>query len=211
MIRVLLAEDHETVREGLRLLVNAQGDMEVVAEVGNGRAAVESAAALAPDVVVLDLSMPGVSGLSAARALKASGAPGAVVALTRYDDAAYVHELLEAGAAAYVLKQSPSEELVRAIRIAAGGGHYLDPAIAPADVPRDPRRRSTTPRATEREIEVLRLIALGHSNKDIGTSLAISVKTVEVHKANGMRKLGLRGRIDVVRYAVMNGWLVDQS
>jgi two-component system response regulator NreC len=210
MIRVLLAEDHETVREGLRLLVNAQSDMQVVAEVGNGRAAVDSAAALTPDVVVLDLSMPGVSGLSAARALKAAGARSAVVALTRYDDAAYVRELLEAGAAAYVLKQSPSEELVRAIRIAAGGGQYLDPALAPADVPRDPRRRSTTPRATEREIEVLRLIALGHSNKDIAASLVISVKTVEVHKANGMRKLGLRGRIDVVRYAVMNGWLVDQ-
>jgi DNA-binding NarL/FixJ family response regulator len=211
MIRVLLADDHETVREGLRLLVNAQSDMRVVAEVGNGRLAVESVAVHTPDVVVLDLSMPGVSGLSAARMLKAAGAHSAIVALTRHDDAAYVHELLEAGAAAYVLKQSPSEELVRAIRVAAEGGRYLDPALAPADTPRDPRRRASTPRATEREIEVLRLIALGHSNKDIAAALAISVKTVEVHKANAMRKLGLRGRTDVVRYAVMNGWLADQS
>jgi len=108
-----------------------------------------------------------------------------------------------------VLKQSASHELVHAIRIAAGGGRYFDPALQPADVSHDPRRRATTPRATEREVGVLRLIAAGHSNKDIAATLNISVKTVEVHKANAMRKLGLRGRTDVVRYAVINGWLDD--
>jgi two-component system, NarL family, response regulator NreC len=207
MIRVVLAEDHETVREGLRLLIDAQPDMEVIAEVADGRAAVEAATALAPDVVVLDLSMPGMSGLAAARALKSAGTSTAIVALTRYDDDAYVQELLESGAAGYVLKQSASSELVRAIHSAAGGTRYLDPALPPSNVSRDPRRRASTPRATEREVEVLRLIAIGHSNKDIAAALDISVKTVEVHKANAMRKLGLHGRTDVVRYAIINGWL----
>lgn len=210
MIRILLAEDHETVREGLRLLVNAQPDMKVVAEVGDGRAAVDAVAALQPDVVVLDLSMPTMGGLSAARAMKSAGTRAAIVALTRHDDDAYVHELMAAGASGYVLKQSASAELLRAIRAAAGGGRYLDPALPPPDTSRDPRRRATTPRATEREVEVLRLIAAGHSNRDIAAALNISVKTVEVHKANAMRKLALKGRTDVVRYAVINGWL-DQS
>jgi two-component system, NarL family, response regulator NreC len=207
MIRVLLAEDHETVREGLRLLVDAQADMKVVAEVGDGRAVIDACAALAPDVVVLDLSMPGMGGLAAARALKDAGAPTAIVALTRHDDDAYVRQLLDAGAAGYVLKQSASAQLVRAIRIAADGGRYLDPALPAADASLDRRRRAATPHATDREVEVLRLVAVGHSNKEVAGALNISVKTVEVHKANAMRKLGLRGRTDVVRYAVLNGWL----
>jgi two-component system response regulator NreC len=210
VIRVLLAEDHETVREGLRLLVNAQPDMQVVAEVSDGRAAVAASTTLKPDVVVLDLSMPVMGGLSAARALKQANTTARIVALTRHDDDAYVHELLQAGASGYILKQSASAELVRAIRAAAEGGRYLDPALPPADAARDPRRRASTPRATDREVEVLRLIAVGHSNRDIATALNISVKTVEVHKANAMRKLGLEGRTDVVRYAVINGWL-DES
>ena len=206
-IRVLLAEDHETVREGLRLLVNAQADMEVVGEAGDGRAALEATAALKPDVVVLDLSMPVMGGLSAARAMKRSGASPAIVALTRHDDDAFVQELLEAGASAYILKHSASSELVRAIRVAAEGGRYLDPGLPSANASHDPQRRGGAPRATEREVEVLRMIAHGHSNKEIATALDISVKTVEAHKTNAMRKLGLRGRTDVVRYAVINGWL----
>jgi DNA-binding NarL/FixJ family response regulator len=210
VIRVLLAEDHETVREGLRLLVNAQPDMEVVAEVSDGRAAVVASTTMKPDVVVLDLSMPVMGGLSAARALKQANTTARIVALTRHDDDAYVHELLQAGASGYILKQSASAELVRAIRAAAEGGRYLDPALPPANASRDPRRRASTPRATDREVQVLRLIAVGHSNRDIAAALNISVKTVEVHKANAMRKLGLEGRTDVVRYAVINGWL-DES
>ena len=209
VIRVLLAEDHETVREGLRLLIDAQPDMRVVAEVGDGSAVIRAAATLEPQVIVLDLSMPVKSGLSAARALKKSGTLAAIVALTRHDDHAYVQELIEAGASGYVLKQSASHELVHAIRIAAGGGRYFDPALQPADVSHDPRRRATTPRATEREVGVLRLIAAGHSNKDIAATLNISVKTVEVHKANAMRKLNLLSRADVVRYGSVNGWLKE--
>jgi len=148
--------------------------------------------------------MPGVSGLSAARQLATIAK---IVALTRHDDDAYVQELLATGAAGYVLKKSPSAELLRAIRAAASGGRYLDPALPTLTEPRDPRRRAATPLITERETEVLRLMAIGHSNKEIAADLGISVKTVEVHKANAMRKLGLRGRTDVVRYASLNGWL----
>jgi DNA-binding NarL/FixJ family response regulator len=157
-------------------------------------------------VVVLDLTMPEVSGLSAARALTSQTA---VVALTRHDDNAYVQELLATGARGYVLKQSPSSELLHAIRLAATGGHYLDPGLPSPEQPRDFRRRTTTPVITGREKQVLRLMAVGHSNKEIAAELQISVKTVEVHKTNAMRKLGLRGRTDVVRYASLNGWLRD--
>jgi two-component system, NarL family, response regulator NreC len=207
MIRVVLAEDHETVREGLRFLVNAQNDMQVVGEASDGESALARAADLKPDVLVLDLTMPGMSGLAAARLLNASVTSPAVVALTRHDDDAYVQELMSAGAAAYVLKQSPSSELLHAIRVAASGGRYLDPGLSPPTYPRDPRRRVTTPPITEREAEVLRMMAVGHSNKEIAAALNISIKTFEVHKANAMRKLNLRGRTDVVRYAVLNGWL----
>ena len=209
MIRVLLADDHETVREGLRLLVDAQADMKVVGEAGDGKTALDQVATLHPTVLVLDLTMPGMSGLSTARALKENAGGTAVVALTRHDDDAFVQELMTAGAAAYVLKQSSSATLLNAIRAAAAGGRFLDPALPPPEYPRDPRRRAETPPVTERETEVLRLMAIGHSNKDIAAALNISVKTVEVHKANAMRKLNLRGRTDVVRYAVMNEWLKD--
>ena len=206
MIRVLLIDDHETVRDGLRLLVNAQPDMTVVGEAGDGRAALDRLTATKPDVAVLDLTMPGMSGLETAKALKSMGQV-AVIALTRHDDAAYVQELIACGAVGYVLKQSPSDELRRAIRTVASGGRHFDPALPPPDHARDPRRRATTPTVTPRELEVLRLTALGHSNKEMASQLNISIKTVEVHKANAMRKLNLRGRTDVVRYAVMKEWL----
>jgi two-component system response regulator NreC len=209
MIRVLLAEDHETVREGIRLLLNAQPDMQVVAEAGDGSDTLAQAHALKPHVVVLDLTMPGMNGLSAAKTLHASLPSIAVIALTRHDDPAYVQELVAAGARGYVLKQSASTELLKAIRAAAAGTDYLDPAIRQAEQERDLRRRAGTPRITDREKEVLRRMAVGHSNKEIASALDISVKTVEVHKANAMRKLTLRGRTDVVRYAALNGWLQD--
>jgi DNA-binding NarL/FixJ family response regulator len=207
MIRILLAEDHVTVREGLRLLLDAQQDMQVVGEVSEGRAAIDCARETAPDVAVLDLTMPVLSGLAAARALKTVAPNTAIVALTRHDDPAYVQELLDAGASGYVLKQSSSAELLRAIRAAASGGRHLDSALPPAYEASSPRRRPTRPRVTDREVEVLRMVACGHTNKDIASALDISVKTVEVHKANAMRKLALHGRADVVRYAVLNGWL----
>ena len=210
-IRVLLAEDHETVRHGLKLLINGQRDMEVVGEAGDGSAAVEHAGALKPTVAVVDVSMPRMNGLAATKAIRESSPDTAIVALTRYGDDAYVQELLNAGALAYVLKQSPSAELLDAVRAAASGRRYLDRTLAArvAGSVLSPRTRSAPPPVTERETEVLRLTALGHSNKDIGNMLDVSVRTVEVHKANAMRKLGLAGRTDVVRYALLQGWLRD--
>ena len=207
MIGVFLAEDHETVREGLRLLVNAQEDMRVVGEAGDGKTAIEQAQALKPNVVVLDLSMPQVNGVVAAQTLHEALPSAAVVTLTRHRDNAYVQQLLAAGASAYVLKQSSSKELLKAIRAAASGQKYLDAALQMP--PAVPRPKAATPSITERETAVLRMTAVGHSNKQIAARLGIAVKTVEVHKSNAMRKLDLTGRTDVVRYAAMQGWLQD--
>lgn len=210
-IRVLLAEDHETVRQGLKLLIDRQSDMEVVGEAGDGRAAVERAGHLKPNVAVVDVSMPEMNGLEATRAIRAAAPATAVVALTRYGDDAYVQELLKAGALGYVLKQSPSSELVDAVRAAAAGRRHLDRnvAVRVAGAMLNQRGRRAVTGVTDRESEVLRLMALGHSNKEIATTLNLSVKTIEVHKANAMRKLGLAGRTDVVRYALLQGWLRD--
>jgi DNA-binding NarL/FixJ family response regulator len=211
-IRVVLAEDHATVRQGLKLLVNGQPDMEVIGEVGDGRTAVACIQELHPTVAVVDISMPEMNGLAATRAIHRGSPQTAVVALTRYDDEAYVHELMAAGALGYVLKQSASRELLAAIRAAARGTRYIDSALGGRVAgtlikPRGPVAPRS--RITERETEVLRLMARGHSNKEIAAALDVSVKTVEVHKANAMRKLGLRGRIDVVRFAVLQGWLQE--
>lgn len=209
-IRVLLAEDHETVRQGLKLLINRQSDMEVVGEAGDGRAAVARAGDLHPNVAVVDISMPEMNGLEATKAIRAAAPTTAVVALTRYGDDAYVQELLKAGAVGYVLKQSPSSELVDAVRAAAAGRRHIDRSVASrmAETMLNHRGRRTAS-VTDRESEVLRLMALGYSNKEVAATLNLSVKTIEVHKANAMRKLGLAGRTDVVKYALLQGWLRD--
>jgi DNA-binding NarL/FixJ family response regulator len=208
-IQVLLAEDHETVRQGLRLLLESQKDIEVVAEAANGTAAVQRCKALQPQVVVLDISMPEMNGLAAARAIRQVSPKSAIIALTRHDDQAFVQELRSAGAAGYVLKQSRSEELLNAIRAVATGGQYLDAALTARDKESMERSRRRQPPISDREQDVLRMMALGHSNKEIASELNISIKTVEVHKANAMRKLWLRGRIDVVRFAILHDWLKD--
>lgn len=213
-LRIVLADDHVTVRQGLKLLIDSQPDMKVVGEANDGNEALKHAQALKPDVIVMDISMPGTNGLVATRTLKRLHPAVAVVALTRHEDDAYLQELLRAGASGYVLKQSASVEFLQAIRAAAVGGVYLDSTmtsrVADGLLARD-RTRSNQPRETisDRESEVLRLIAVGYSNKEIATKLALSVKTVEVHKANAMRKLALTGRIDIVKYAVLQGWLQD--
>ena len=215
-IRVLLADDHETVRQGLRLLIDSQSDMTVVADARDGRTAIEYVRTIAPrpDVAVLDVSMPEMNGLQTSRAMLEVMPTLAIVVLTRYSDEAYVQALLTAGASGYVLKQSDPSELLQAIRSAASGERYLDSAltarVAGAFMSRHARPGVQAPvTITAREAEVLRLIAVGHSNKEIGALLDISVKTVEVHKANATRKLNLRGRIDIVRYALLQGWLQD--
>jgi DNA-binding NarL/FixJ family response regulator len=211
-LSVLIADDHETVREGLRLILDAQPDMEVVGIASDGADAVAQAATRNPDVVVMDISMPGVNGWAATTQLAERCPTAKVVTLTRHVDTSHFRQLLEAGAAGYVLKQSSPSELVRAIRTVAAGEKYIDPAMARRakdtgmrPVPAHSRGNATA--LSPREIEVMRLIAWGYTNKEIAAQLNLSVKTVEAHKANGMRKMGMRGRIDVVRYALLQGWL----
>jgi DNA-binding NarL/FixJ family response regulator len=214
VLRVLVADDHAIVRQGLKLLIDSQPDMEVVGEAADGHGVLAQSEALKPDIVVMDISMPGMNGLAATQALKRVQPAVAIVALTRHEDETYLEDLLRAGAAGYVLKQSAPTEFVQAIRVVAAGGLFLDPAMTPRVanglLDRD-GAASDRPRLpiSERESEVLRLIAIGYSNKEVAAQLDISVKTVEVHKANAMRKLGLKGRVDLVRYAVLQGWLYD--
>ena len=211
-LRVLLADDHVTVRHGLKLLIDSQPDMKVVGEAGDGTSAVQHAQELKPDVIVMDISMPGMNGLVATRTLKELQPDAAIVTLTRHGDDAYLQELLRAGVAGYVLKQSAPAELLQAIRVAAAGGQYLDSTLTARVTAgflarTGPRVNKPGGTISDRESEVLRLIASGYSNKEIAARLAVSVKTVEAHKANAMRKLALKGRIDIVKYAILHGWL----
>jgi two-component system, NarL family, response regulator NreC len=210
--RVLLVEDHETVRQGLRMVLESQSDIEVVAEAANGRIAVEYCERYQPDVVVLDLSMPEMNGLAAAQAIKQRRPGTAIVALTRHDDAAFVDELMKAGASGYVLKQSPTTQLLKAVRTVSAGGEYIDTALVERSAGGKAKETSSerpAPTVSDREKQVLRMMSIGHSNKEIAADLEISIRTVEVHKANAMRKLKLRGRIDVVRFAILHGWLQE--
>jgi two-component system response regulator NreC len=211
-LRIVLADDHETVREGLRMIVNAQDDMEVVGFAGDGREAVTLAQELLPDVLVMDISMPKLNGLKATEKLTEVCPQVKVLTLSRHADDGYLRELLAAGACAYVLKQSAPSELIHAIRAVAAGGKYIDPKLTAKVVDSYGDRVSrgeAKGNLSDRESEVLRLIALGYSNKEIGARLSLSVKTIEVHKANAMRKLNLTSRIDLVRYAIFQGWLQD--
>jgi DNA-binding NarL/FixJ family response regulator len=208
-LRVLLAEDHETVREALRLLFETKGDIDIVADVRDGAAAVEAARTLAPDVAVVDVAMPGMNGLAATRAIKERAPTVAVVALTRHSEPVYVQELLAAGASGYVLKQSPFDVLLTAIAAAAAGNQFVDPAIGAHDRTPDANSAGRAP-VSQREMAVLRLAAGGKSNKDIAQALNIAVKTVEVHKANAMRKLQLSDREQLIQFAVMSGWMDDR-
>ena len=210
-LRVFLADDHAVVREGLKALVNAQPDMEVVGEAGDGRAAVRQVQELLPDVVVMDVSMPEMSGAQATERLKQACPLVKVLALTVHEDKGYLRQLLEAGAAGYVPKRAAAEELIRAIRTVAAGGVYLDPVLAAKVVGgfvRNPAKGTPAGEdLSERETEVVRLLAQGHSNKEIAARLGLSVKTVETYKARSMDKLGFRSRTELVRYAVQRGWL----
>jgi len=211
-LRILLADDHIVVRHGLKLLIDDQPDMTVIAEASDGETAVQRAVQLKPDVIVMDISMPGMNGLVATRKLRQLQPDAAIVTLTRHTDDAYLQELLRAGVSGYVLKQSAPAQLLQAIRAAAAGGQYLDSALTArvtAAFLGTPHTRKAQPSAavSERESEVLRLIASGYSNKEIASRLSLSVKTVEAHKANAMRKLDLTGRIDIVKYAILQGWL----
>lgn len=214
-LRVFLADDHMVVREGLKALVNAQPDMHVVGEADNGVAAWQSAKELKPDVVVMDVSMPEMSGAEATERLRQECPQVKVLALTFYEDKSYLRQMIEAGATGYVLKRAVMEELVHAVRTVAAGGSYLDPTLAGNVISsyfnQDPSDgKASGGDLSERESQVLRLIAWGYSNKEIGWKLNISVKTVDTYKLRLMEKLNLRSRTDIVRYALRQGMLQDE-
>jgi two-component system response regulator NreC len=203
-VRVLIADDHALVRSGLRALLEAQPDLEVVGEAEDGVVAVERCRALRPDVVILDLAMPGRGGISAAEDLRRDLPDTKVVVLTMHDDEAYMRLARLAGAVGFVLKKSLATELIRAVRAAHAGQTHFPAAARPAPGPAgEPLRQ----RLTEREREVLTLIALGHTSAGISAKLHISEKTVETHRAHIAQKLGLRTRADLVRFALEQGLL----
>jgi DNA-binding NarL/FixJ family response regulator len=213
-IRVLMVDDHPVVLAGLKALVGAQPDISVVGEARDGRTALRLANQLSPDVVVMDISLPEMNGIELAAALRAERPACRVLVLTVHEERAYVRQLIELGVGGYLLKRSAADELPRAIQAVAAGGIYLDPAIAGKIVDRlaygtGARRADDGAELSERESEVLRLVAGGHSNKAISARLNISVKTVETYKARAMEKLGFRSRVDVVRYAADRGWLQE--
>jgi len=215
-IRVLLADDHAVMRESLALLLNSQHDVDVIAEAANGRDAWQKARSLKPDVVVLDLSMPEMSGLRVAQALQRDCPKVKVLALTMHEDEIYVRELVRAKAAGYVLKRTASEELLRAVRNVASGGVHFDPALVTAVFVEKlgkltAQGKRPARRLSRREEAVLRLAAWGFTNKEIAKKLSLSSRTVESHKFRFGRKLGLRSRSEMVRYASRRGWLIGQD
>ena len=214
-IRLLIVDDHAVLRSGLQVLLNGQPDMEVVGEASDGAEAVDAALRLRPNVVLMDVAMTGESGLEATARIKQQAPDVKVLVLSMYDDESYLRRALEVGASGYALKRAADTDLLSAIRAVARDEVYLHPALTRVLVSdllkRDPLSpppsRPDAPHLSEREVEVLRLVALGHTNQEIADSLYLSVKTVESYKGRLMEKLGLRGRAALVRYAVEAGLL----
>lgn len=212
-IRILLADDHPIVLAGIRAIVERAPDIELVAEATSGAAALRLLREVAPDVLVLDLSLPDLNGIGLAKRALAERPDVKLLALTAHEDRARVHQALDAGICGYVLKRSAAELLVQAIRAVMVGGLYVDPAVSRHALDRstDPsaglRRAQRREGLSEREEAVLRLAATGFTSKEIAAQLDLSAKSVETYKARGSEKLGLQTRIDLMRYASNQGWL----
>jgi two-component system, NarL family, response regulator NreC len=217
VIRVLIADDHAVVRTGLRLLLESQDDIEVVEEAGNAEEAVRHARLHKPDVILLDLVMPGRSGIEALPDILQASKGGRVLVLSMQDDPRYVREAFAAGASGYVLKEAADIEVVSAVREVAAGGRYVHAALGARLVAArlvadeaDAETVAADDLLSQREREVLRLLALGHTNQEIAKMLFISVRTAETHRANIMQKLDLSSRAELVRYALVHG-LLDED
>lgn len=213
MTRVLIVDDHAVVRAGLRLLLDAEADIEVVGEAGGIDQAIFEARALKPDVILMDVVMPGRSGIEGAPAVLKEAPAAKLLVLSMQDDPTYVREAFAAGASGYVLKEGADTELVAAIREVAGGGKYVHPSLgarlAAAEI--DSRQAAADDPLSDREREVLRLLALGHTNQEIAKMLFISVRTAETHRAHIMQKLRLSTRAELVRYALAHGLLDEPA
>jgi DNA-binding NarL/FixJ family response regulator len=213
-IRVFLADDHPVVRSGLRALLGAQADMVLAGEAADGAEAVLGVVQTCPDVAILDVSMPIVSGAKATEEIRRRSPTVKVLALSAFEDAGYVQQMLAAGASGYVVKRVAADDLASAIRRVAAGQTYLDPTIAGGLVAHFARRPPGGAGAagaalSERETDVLRRIARGHPVKEIAAALDVGARTIETYKARAMEKLGLKNRADIVRHALENGWLRD--
>ncbi len=208
-IRVALADDHPVVLAGIKALIQAAPEMELVGEAIDGKAALQLVMATAPDVAVIDISMPDIHGADLARRITDEVPSVKILVLTVHEDRAYAQQMLHAGARGYLLKRSAAEELVRAIRAISTGGLYIDPTIASKLLNAQSASNPTLPAAglSEREEEVLKLAAQGFTNKEMAARLDLSIKTVETYKARAAEKLSLRTRADIVRYGVAQGWL----
>jgi two-component system response regulator NreC len=201
-VTVVLADDHTVVRQGLRFLIDNEDGLLVVAEAGTVPDAERMTRAHRPSVLILDLNMPGGSGLEAIPRLRADAPDTAIVVLTMQDDPAFAREALQSGALGFVLKEAADEELLQAVRLAASGGRYLNPRVG-ARMATAPTTPVVPPdHLSEREVEVLRLIALGHTNSEIADQLILSTRTVETHRAHIQQKLGRTSRAELVRYAL---------
>jgi DNA-binding NarL/FixJ family response regulator len=212
-IRIVLADDHPIVLDGLRNLIRAEPDFELVGEAASGLSALKIIRDQRPDVAVLDISMPELNGIVLSRRL-AGEMPGLrLLVLTLHEDRAYLNQALEAGVRGYVLKRSAVENLVQAIRAVMVGGLYIDPAIVGRVFEnkqvnkRLAARKGVAPALTDREADVLKMAALGFTNKEIASRLDVGVKSIETYKARGLEKLGLKTRAELVRYASGQGWL----
>lgn len=210
-LRILLADDHAVFREGLKALIATQADMNIIEEASDGLTAWRRAVELRPDLVIMDVTMPGLGGAEATRMIRRDCPGTRVLALTVHEVAGYLRQLLEAGASGYLIKRVAFEELVRAIRVVAGGGTYLDPNMSDQVVGNlignSPQHPNAERELTSREFEVAQLLTRGHINREIAEQILVSVKTVETYKARIMEKLNLRSRADLVRYAIRQGWL----
>ena len=207
MLRVVIVDDHAVVRAGLRLLLERETGIVPVAEAANASEAIACAAEHQPDVLLIDVTMPGESGIEAIPKLLAASPSSKVLVLSMHDDPRYVRDAFAAGASGYVLKEAADAELVAAIRHVAAGGSYVNPALGARMVVADANEQAAAEAnpLSDRELEVLRLLALGHTNQEIAKTLFISVRTAETHRAHIMQKLGLTSRAELVRYALANG------
>jgi DNA-binding NarL/FixJ family response regulator len=210
-IRVLIVDDHAVLRSGLHLLLDAQSDIEVVGEAGDVKEAVFETRAKQPDVVLMDVVMPGQTGIEGVPLVLKEAPEAKVLVLSMQDDPRYVHEAFAAGAAGYILKEAVDAEVVGAIQRVAAGDHYVHPALGARLVAADAeaKAREEADPLSDREREVMRLLALGHTNQEIAKMLYISVRTAETHRAHIMQKLRLSTRAELVRYAIDQGLLEE--